>query len=156
VVEALSALADEGRSTPRPPAPLALGRTCYDHLAGVLGVAILEALISLGALSPPQPPSGTIALGEAAGRTFERLGVDVEGAIRTHRKFAYGCQDWTERRPHLAGSLGAALCRRFLDALWVVRTPNNRAVVLTKDGQSMLRRVLRIPVARLEGARARP
>jgi DNA-binding transcriptional ArsR family regulator len=155
VVEALSALADASSTAPRPPAPLGLGRTCYDHLAGVLGVAILEALIQLDALGQPDRSSGTIRLGKAAGRTFSELGVDVESALRTRRKFAYGCLDWTEHRPHLGGSLGAALCQRFFDAGWIVGGPNSRAVLVTEDGQGILRKVLRVPAERLEGVKPR-
>ncbi len=149
-VEALSALSEEPSSTPRAPAPLALARTCYDHLAGVLGVALLEALVHLGALSQPEPSTGTIRLGEASGRTFKRLGVDVDAALQARRKFAYGCLDWTERRPHLGGSLGAALCQRFLVAGWIVPTNDGRAVTLTGGGARKLREVLGIPSDRLE------
>ncbi len=152
VVEALSALSLGGNSAPRPPAPLALARTCYDHLAGVLGVAVLEALVQLGALWQPRDSKGTIQLGEAAARTFRRLGVDVEAALQTRRKLAYGCMDWTERQPHLGGSLGAAVCQRFLDAGWITRGADSRAVAVTKEGRRILRQLLRIPAERFEAS----
>jgi hypothetical protein len=149
-VEALLALSAPTSSTPRAPAPLALARTCYDHLAGVLGVAVFDALVRQGALSRPNPSTGAVRLGDGAERTFGRLGVDVGGARRARRKFAYGCLDWTERRPHLGGSLGAAVCDRFLQQGWVRRRRDSRAVALTGDGNRILSTVLRIPGSRLD------
>jgi DNA-binding transcriptional ArsR family regulator len=149
-VEALMAIAGPTRRADRASAPLARARTCYDHLAGVLGVAVLDALVELDAVSRPDPSKGTIRLGDAAGRTFERLGVDVEEARRARRRFAYGCLDWTERRPHLGGSLGAAVCEQFLRRGWVRRRNGSRAVTLTSDGRRILSTVLRIPRTRLD------
>jgi len=152
-VEALVSLSGPDTSAPRPPAPLAVARTCYDHLAGVLGVALLDGLVEAGVVSRPERSSGTIRLGPVAERTFGLLGVDAERALRARRKFAYGCPDWTERRPHLGGSLGAALCERFFEEGWIRRARGSRAVTLTADGARTLRRVLGIPADRLERTR---
>jgi len=81
-------------------------RTCYDHLAGRLGVCLTEALVDRGALLVRDASYELTAAGE---EMLARLGVDV-GAARTRRRsFAHACLDWSERRPHLAGALGAAL-----------------------------------------------
>jgi DNA-binding transcriptional ArsR family regulator len=154
LVETLLALSDEADAAPRPPAPIALGRTCYDHLAGVLGVSMFDALVHRGALSRDDPTTGSVRLGAAAKRIFGRLGIDVAAALRPRRKFAYECLDWTERQPHLAGSLGAELGQRFFDAGWVVRGPNSRAVVVTREGRRILHEALGVPSERLEGRAA--
>ena len=148
-VEALSAFAAGGGRAPRAPAPLALARTCYDHLAGVLGVAVLDGLVRVGAVTKPERSSGAIRLRGHPKGALERLGVDVDGALARRRKFAYGCLDWTERRPHLGGSLGASLCSRFFEARWIRHARGTRAVLLTDDGVRTLRRVLEIPAHRL-------
>jgi DNA-binding transcriptional ArsR family regulator len=147
-VEALMALGDGGRTgqaqgrAPLPPAPLAVARMCYDHLAGVLGVQILDGLVAAGALTRPDRSTGEMLVARQAARVFEALGVDVGHAAAGRRRFAFGCRDWTERRPHLGGSLGAAVCRRFFDAGWVVRPGDARAVLLTRDGREVLTGVL--------------
>jgi DNA-binding transcriptional ArsR family regulator len=148
-VEALSTLATTEVSGPRPPAPLALGRRCYDHLAGRLGVSALDSLIELKALSPPEEADGTIRLAANAEPIFKRLGVDVEAAMAGRRRFAYACMDWTERRGHLGGGLGAALYRRFLERGWIVPASDSRAVLLTDAGRRPLREIMRIPARRL-------
>ena len=154
VVEALLALSEPAARTRRAPAPLARARTCYDHLAGVLGVAVLEGLVGVGAVSRPDPSTGAIELGGAGAATFERLGVDVEAARLARRRFAFGCLDWTERRPHLGGSLGAAVCERFLQRRWIRRTAGSRAVALTSGGRRVLSTVLGVPADRLERLRS--
>ncbi|MEU5209582.1 winged helix-turn-helix domain-containing protein [Streptomyces sp. NPDC020742] len=116
-------------------AALARGRTCYDHLAGRLGVALTDAMTGRGLLDQ----DGGFALTDA-GRDWltGRLGIDP-AALRTGRRpQARGCLDWTERRPHLAGAAGARLCDRLLDRHWVRRIGTGRAVRLTPDGARAL------------------
>ena len=93
--------------------PIRQARTCYDHLAGVAGVHLLDMLLERGWLAPrANTDNPTRALydltpeGEAALRA---RGIDLDGARRARRRFAFGCLDWTERRPHLGGALGAAI-----------------------------------------------
>jgi DNA-binding transcriptional ArsR family regulator len=127
---------------------LRTARTCYDHLAGRLGVAVFQALVAREALQDLQlsslPPRkvrsglGPVALGSAADRVFGQLGVEVERVSQTRRPLATACLDWTENRPHLAGALGAAVCSAFLQAGWVRRRADSRAVTLTQAGQSAL------------------
>ena len=108
---------------------LARARTCYDHLAGALGVAVTDAMIERGLLDAGGwaiTPDGLAWLGD--------LGVDVEKAREARRPFTRRCIDWTERRPHLAGTSGAAMCERFFAAGWIERIGTGRAVRLTPTG----------------------
>ena len=110
-------------------------RTCYDHLAGRLGVAITEAMVRRGYLRPESRDFRVTA----SGASFLReLGVNVDKAKRQRRAFARKCVDWTERRPHLAGALGAAVAARWLQQDWVRRLPEGRHLLLTPKGGSAL------------------
>ncbi|GEK02482.1 ArsR/SmtB family transcription factor [Streptomyces sp. NPDC003388] len=111
---------------------MARGRTCYDHLAGRLGIAITDALTGRGLL---RQDTG-FALTDAGLRWFGTAGITLDRAAR--RPLARACLDWTERRPHLAGSAGAALCRHALDAGWCVRIGSERAVRVTPSGERAL------------------
>ena len=130
VLEGLSTLAGTPRDkfVPNTPKPLRAARTCYDHLAGTLGVALHDRLHELNWLSDYElTPQGTQGL--------EELGVDV-AAIRTlRRRFACPCLDWSERRPHLGGALGAALLAVALKRKWVRKVPNSRALTVTAAGR---------------------
>jgi DNA-binding transcriptional ArsR family regulator len=106
-------------------------RTCYDHLAGRLGVVVTERLVSRRAL---RRAGDAFELAPSGRSLLESIGVDVDGARRRRRGFALACQDWTERRSHLGGALGAAVCDRFIDLAWIRRRPGGRAVVLTDEG----------------------
>ena len=127
-------------TAPARPAPAALraARTCYDHLAGELGVAIFDDLVARGALLA-SADAAAVRLGPAADDVFAELGVDL-AALRARpasaRPLLRGCVDCTEHRPHLAGALGAALLDRALAAGWVRRVPGGRAVALTAAGRS--------------------
>jgi len=123
-------------------APVAHARTCYDHVAGRLGVAIFEALVAGGALKTQKAAPDSVALAPKAGPIFEKLGVDLEAARQERRRFATACLDWTERRPHLGGALGAALWAELVSRGWIVRRPGTRAVVVTAAGTRGLRRTL--------------
>lgn len=115
-------------------------RACYDHLAGALGVEVTRALTERGALvrAGPRydvPPEGAEFLAA-------RLGVDVERARAGRRQFAKACLDWTERKHHLAGALGAELLARFLALGWLERTDGSRALRVTAAGRRGFRDVL--------------
>ncbi|MFG2900564.1 ArsR/SmtB family transcription factor [Streptomyces zaomyceticus] len=111
---------------------MARGRTCYDHLAGRLGITITEAMTARGLL---RQDTG-FALTDPGLAWFGELGIPLERPGR--RPVARGCLDRTERRPHLAGIAGAALCRHALDAGWCVRIGSERAVKVTGEGESAL------------------
>jgi DNA-binding transcriptional ArsR family regulator len=127
-------------------AALRLARTCYDHLAGRLGVAIADALIARGA----------VALGDDGGEVstdgaaflVEGLGIDLAGISR-RRTFCRPCLDWSERRPHLAGALGAALAETCFERGWIERVRDSRAVAITRRGRLALRELLRIDASLL-------
>jgi DNA-binding transcriptional ArsR family regulator len=110
-------------------------RTCYDHLAGRLGVAVTEALVDRGALVPRDACYDVTRAGE---EQLRRLGVDVAAARARRRSFARACLDWSERRPHLAGALGAALAEALLARDWLRRRPNDRGLIVTPTGREGL------------------
>ncbi|ATO12872.1 transcriptional regulator [Micromonospora sp. WMMA2032] len=114
-------------------AALAYARTCYDHLAGRLGVLLHDALLARGVLDR----AGGLALTPAGMSWLAEVGVPVERLRAARRPLVRDCLDWTERRPHLAGALGAALCGRFLDLGWIARG-TGRAVRLTPAGRDGL------------------
>ena len=145
-IEALFALvgADSQQSRqkqtqPRKTPAIAAARTCYDHLAGKLGVALYDALIARGAL---RGDTSGVALGETAPTVFGALGIDLSDVRRERRRLATACLDWTERRPHLGGALGAALWARSLAHGWVVRQPGKREVIVTDAGRQAFHELL--------------
>jgi DNA-binding transcriptional ArsR family regulator len=110
-------------------------RTCYDHLAGALGVAVCDALLAAGALV--RDGDDAYALGPAAGEAFAAIGVTPPAPAR--RAYARPCLDWSERRPHLAGTLGAAVAETLLARHWVARVRGSRALLVTDAGRAGLR-----------------
>jgi DNA-binding transcriptional ArsR family regulator len=113
-------------------------RTCYDHLAGRLGVRLTESLVEGGVLVCGDSSYELTAEGEC---TLAGLGVDVAGARSRRRSFARSCLDWSEQRPHLAGALGAALSDALLREGWVQRRPHDRGLLVTPEGSNGLRRL---------------
>jgi hypothetical protein len=113
---------------------LSRGRTCYDHFAGRLGIGIHDALVAGGHLNVADGGYGLSASGEAV---FAALGVDP-ALLRGRRAALRPCLDWSERKPHLAGSLAAALACRCFETGWVRRKKDSRAVVLTEEGRAAL------------------
>jgi DNA-binding transcriptional ArsR family regulator len=121
-------------------AALALARTCYDHLAGRAGVALLDALLARRLLVAPQandlPERFEVTADGLA--TFGPFGLDMGALKRTRRRFAGACLDWTERKPHLNGALGAAITARLLGLGWLERGTRRRAVRITPAGEEGL------------------
>jgi DNA-binding transcriptional ArsR family regulator len=111
---------------------LCKARMCYDHLAGRLGVEVADALTEKGVLCKR---GGVLSCTRAGKRWFQGLGIDVDGLREGRRPLVRVCLDWTERRQHLAGSLGAGLLTYFLRAKWLVRNTNDRALHMTSEGQ---------------------
>jgi DNA-binding transcriptional ArsR family regulator len=112
--------------------PIRQARTCYDHLAGVAGVQLLDALLERGWLAAEdgaRPRYRLTPEGEAALRA---RGVNLDHAHHARRMFAFGCLDWTERRPHLGGALGAAILDTLQDAGALQRDAAGRTMLLTK------------------------
>lgn len=111
------------------------GRLCYDHLAGRLGVALADCLLGRGALEPEGPD---FAVTDDGAALFASLDIDLATLSGTRRVFARQCLDWSERRPHLGGVLGAALAERFLRRGWIARERKGRRVWVTKAGRPAL------------------
>ena len=123
-------------------APVARARTCYDHLAGRLGVAVFQALVAADALRTPKTGRDGVELGPRADKVFTSLGVDVDAARTMRRQLLSACLDWTERQPHLGGALGAALWAELTARRWIARRPGTRAVIVTRAGTRGLKRTL--------------
>ena len=143
VAEALEVLARLGAERPAPrPRPsgdlqsIRRARLCYDHFAGEFGVAITSTMVDRGWLVPEDRDFRLTASGEDF---FAGLGIDLDAARAKRRMFARQCLDWSERRPHLAGSLGAALAERAFDDGWVKRTARPREVAITPHGEAALK-----------------
>ena len=123
------------RSSPREPA-LRKARVCYDHLAGELGVMMFENLAARGAFALDGEGMSLTTAGEEVVR---ELGVDPAALARKKRAFCRTCLDWSERRHHLAGSLGAALLVRFVELGWARRSNDSRVVTFSAPGEEKLR-----------------
>lgn len=111
-------------------------RTCYDHLAGRLGVAVTDALARRRAIVPLG--SHDYRLTRGGERFFGAIGIDLETLHATRRHLARQCMDWSERRPHLAGAAGAAVCELFVRSGWVERA-TGRSLRVTQRGEAWLR-----------------
>ena len=138
-LEALMNLAVHGAPRHRPTGPrdeaMRFARSCYDHLAGRVGVSLALSLLNDGTLKERSEafeitPSGKVRL--------ERLGLDLASLHKGRRAIASRCLDWSERTPHLGGALGAALLKDLESRNWVLRAKGTRVVTLTKAGRKGL------------------
>ena len=127
----------------RPPSrideALKAGRTCYDHLAGRLGVGIADALSRRGYIAFTADGGSVTGKG---GKFFARFGIDLAEAAASDRCFCRPCIDWSERRPHIAGALGARIAERCFDLGWIRRVRDTRAVAVTQAGAQGLKQAL--------------
>ena len=143
-LEALSVLAGGFRNSfvPHTPNRLLAARTCYDHIAGTLGVALHDRIKAMGWLSGGAGQSAAENAYELTPRgikAFGELGIDVQANRALRRRFAYACVDWSERRPHLGGAVGAALLNIALERKWVIRELDSRALAITRVGRREMR-----------------
>jgi hypothetical protein len=113
-------------------------RSCYDHLAGRVAVDLARVLETAGAIRAVGERE--YELGPRGQRWFRRLGIDTDALRGSRRSFAHRCLDWTERRPHVAGALGAALLGRVVALGWVARRKRTRALRITHLGAQELER----------------
>jgi DNA-binding transcriptional ArsR family regulator len=138
-------------SSPREPA-LRRARVCYDHLAGEFGVMAYEALLRNGTLEMSR---GELRLSDSGALWFRRFGIDTDAAARQRRTFCRPCMDWSQRRHHLAGSLGAALLSRLHDLKWTRRDGNSRVIRFTPRGQGAFLELFRTAAAVMQHAHPR-
>lgn len=140
VLEALAAIA--------PPAPIRslrqsdearairFARTCYDHLAGVVGVALTERMLERGLIAHAEDAAHTYRVGEEGVAWLQRAGLDSHQVLQSRRAPARACLDWSERRDHLAGAFGAAMTDWLFQHGWIARVASSRAVRLTEAGHA--------------------
>jgi DNA-binding transcriptional ArsR family regulator len=138
-LEALGAIATAPpqRSLTAAQARVRAARSCYDHLAGVLGVALADLLERQDLLRAEG--DDRYAITRPGSRWFaDVLGIETAALARGPRPVARRCLDWTERRPHVAGALGAAMLESLMAKRWLARVPASRAVRITTGGQERL------------------
>lgn len=126
---------------------LRFARTCYDHLAGAVGVGVADALLARGYV---ERSDGRFHLTLQGTAWLADFGVDPAQVAHARRAFAPQCLDWSERRHHIAGALGAAMTARLFALGWIVRLPTSRAVRLTPPGEAGLLAELDLRIPRVE------
>src|SRR5262245_20940030 len=144
-IEALAALAPPAKQAaglpPGQTADLKYARICYDHLAGRLAVEICATLEDKGCLKPVDADFEITNKGE---KLFRDLGIEIGELRQQRRAFARQCQDWSERRPHIAGALGAALLERMFQRGWIARVRSSRVVRVTAKGREDVYKLLKL------------
>jgi DNA-binding transcriptional ArsR family regulator len=137
-LEQLSVLAGAGRTNfePKTPVRLRAARTCYDHMAGAVAVLLHDRFVASRWIQQVAHKSGCEYELTAPGASLlQALGIDIEAARALRRRFAFGCLDWSERRPHIGGALGAALLNLMLKKRYVSRDLDSRALAVTASGR---------------------
>jgi DNA-binding transcriptional ArsR family regulator len=147
VLEGLSVLAggSGNKFVPNTPNRLRSARTCYDHMAGTLGVLLHDRIKTLGWLRGSSNGLGhsldqSYEITPKGIRAMEALGIDLEAAGASRRRFAYACLDWSERRSHVGGAIGAALLKIAFKKKWVTQELDSRALSITSLGRRELLR----------------
>lgn len=151
VAQALEALMVIGQNatptfTPRTPDRLQFARTCYDHMAGTLAVLLHDRMFEAGWLLVTDQQA--YRLSDSGEALFEGLGAEVKDLSTLRRRFACPCLDWSMRRPHLGGALGAALLTIAIKRKWVTQDLDSRALALTATGRKEISRrfAIELPV----------
>jgi DNA-binding transcriptional ArsR family regulator len=136
-LEALSVVAGGNAAgfVPNTPSRLRSARTCYDHMAGEVAVTLHDRMQELGWLQRATPSENLYELTRAGTEGLSRLGVDVDAVRSMRRRFAFACLDWSERRPHIGGALGAALLKLALSRKWMTQDMEGRGLRLTDIGK---------------------
>jgi len=143
-LEALNVVAGKpaAKFVPSTPTQLLLARTCYDHIAGRLGVAVHNQFQQMRWLVLVPNGEKTYEISLEGAKKLRRLGIDVDSLRALRRKLAYPCVDWSERQPHIGGALGAALLAAFNRKKWIARELDSRALNITRLGQREMMHVL--------------
>jgi DNA-binding transcriptional ArsR family regulator len=136
-LEALMILAGGPRErfVPNTPSRLRAARTCYDHMAGAVAVSLHDRFKQLNWLSSNAVAGDGYDLTRKGAAELEALGIDIGATRGLRRRFAYACVDWSERRPHIGGALGAALRKLALRRNWVVEDLDSRILTVTRVGR---------------------
>lgn len=148
VLEGLSVLAGGNRQAfvPNTPDGLCAARTCYDHAAGKLGVSLHDCFFANRWLRRCADKTDAYDLTPAGERSCAALGIDVAAARSARRRFAYSCLDWSERRPHVGGALGAAMLRLAIGRKWLRQELDSRALEITRAGRREMQSCLGLQV----------
>jgi DNA-binding transcriptional ArsR family regulator len=146
-LESLMQLADipKPRFIPSTPDRLRKARTCYDHMAGEIAVGIHDYLMQNAWITQANPEHSDYEISDAGAKAFEELGLDMTSTRKTRRRFACACLDWSERKPHLGGALGAALLRHFVKNTWVETDLDSRILSVTGKGKRQFLRAFKLP-----------
>lgn len=137
-LEGLSILAGgaPGKFVANTPNQLRAARTCYDHIAGTLGVQLHDRFKERGWITVDSARrDDAYDLTPAGAKAVEALGAEVSEARSHRRRFAYACLDWSERKPHIGGALGAALLKIALKRKWIIQDLDSRALSVTSRGR---------------------
>jgi ribosomal protein S19E (S16A) len=142
-IKVVAALEAPPRRQPGPAndAALRFARSCYDHLAGRVGVAVTDALVAMGHILLTDEGGEVTSSGE---RFLSEFGADLRP--RTRRIFCQPCLDWSERRYHLKGLVGARILDRLLELGWFKCVPGSRALQLTSSGKAGLSEIFQIEI----------
>jgi DNA-binding transcriptional ArsR family regulator len=135
-LETLSVLAGGSRDfIPTTPGSLRMARTCYDHIAGTVGVLVHDRFKALGWLASGPGGDGALDVTPVGAKALAAIGIDVEATRALRRRFACACLDWSERRSHIGGALGAVLLSVALKKHWVIQDHNSRVLTVTRFGR---------------------
>ncbi|SDZ55475.1 helix-turn-helix transcriptional regulator [Pseudomonas sp. NFIX28] len=160
VAQALEALMVIGHDatpefSPRTPDRLQFARTCYDHMAGTLAVQLHDRMLEAGWLQAPREGAREYVLSTAGEGFFAGLGIDAQALAGLRRRFACPCLDWSMRRPHLGGALGAALLQEAIRRQWLTQDLDSRALGLTALGRKEIARRFAVQLVEPDTSKAR-
>ncbi|CAH0344000.1 hypothetical protein BCI9360_00228 [Bacillus sp. CECT 9360] len=124
-----------------------IARTCYDHIAGNLGVKITDSLIEMSVIKQSE---NDFVLSHEGEHFFNDFQIKVEDVKKKRISFCHKCLDCSERRHHLAGALGNALLERFLELRWISRSVNSRALIITPHGKKAFRTSFQLKFDRMK------
>ena len=151
LVESLMRIAPPVKAAAARPreAPMRRARYCYDHLAGALGTGLFALMVRKGWVEDDTARARQLLVTARGARALRTLGIDVAAAQARRRQFACRCLDWSERRDHLGGALGAALAEHLQAQRWIERSKHSRVVRITAAGELGLAQLgLAAPAAR--------
>ena len=144
----VAAVGTGSRFVPNTPPRLRTARTCYDHIAGRIAVALHDRLNQLAWLTSGTGGGDSYDVTAAGAQALTELGLDVAATRALRRRFAYACVDWSERRPHIGGALGAAILKLALRRKWISQDLDSRALRVTRTGWRDMEQHFGLPLDR--------